>query len=148
MTDGRDLLIRLLSDPATGLRWDTQVKWNRAIRLANDEGNTAELIALLLATDVEVPPAARKLLADLLDRRQLRKKPGNQRLPINRRSHREVKIESAVAAVRKLIGKGTPRANAVEDVASMWQLPEESIQNALDGKRGSTLRARKKVLRT
>jgi hypothetical protein len=129
-----------------------QVQWNRAVRLANEEGDNTELVALLLS-DVEMTPGGRKLLADLLDRHNLRKKRGAQKLPINRQSAREVQIASAVNMIRRLIQeRGRDKRVAVAVVAEhmlgarseveRWEA-EQILLNALAGKRGSAAGQRK-----
>lgn len=133
---------------------DAQVKWNRAIRIADETGDFSELVSLL-QSEVEVTRPARLLLADLFDRHQLKKveikkKRGRPRLPVNRRSLTEIKMASAVKAIGEVRAAGYSKEAAENWVREKWGMPldldqpdKDPLSVALEGKRGSLNRAKK-----
>jgi hypothetical protein len=56
--------------------------WQEAIKKAEVDGDTAKVIALLRSKRVELPQRIRDALAELLERRQLVRRKGAQRVPI------------------------------------------------------------------
>ena len=56
--------------------------WQEAIKKAKVDGDTAKVIALLRSKRVELPQRIRDALAELLERRQLVRRKGAQRVPI------------------------------------------------------------------
>lgn len=130
-----------MSDRITGA--DAQVRWNRAVRVAGEEDDTTELVSLLETLNVEVTTGARKLIADLIKRHQLKKKPGRQQIAINRSSMREMHIASAVAMVRRIKQETELLEDeAITAVAEQWRVTEDTLRKAVNGRRGSARRAR------
>ena len=96
---------------------ETLAFWRSAIHRA-DEGAPDELVALLRSS-VEIPERARVLLADLHERKQLKRKPGRPRRPVDQ--PRRDAWARAVGAVRKLHGESGMAIDAAIDlVAAHW----------------------------
>lgn len=130
----------------------TAQQWLRAVRKADlatgSVSDTAELVRLL-RSGLPIGKGPRKLLADLLDRHQLRRKPGRQQLPVYRESLRERGIAAAVRQVKKLTGRGCRVSDAVDAIAPVFGLHEdehmaaELLENAVRRRRGSARRRSK-----
>jgi hypothetical protein len=139
--------------------------WYYAVKHA-DEGETDELRALLLTPEAEMTDDGRALLNDFVWRYQkiekkrfnrdwdvkarqrlgralargLKKKRARPATPIYARSDLDAKIYCALhelRTLRKIFG----RAHVpVERVAALWKISESTLENALEGKRGSNRR--------
>jgi hypothetical protein len=99
------------------------------------------LIEMLLDFKREVTPAVRECLVDLLQRHKLVRLPGEQQMPIYAISAADTWLLLFTDKVLQLTEKGTPQAKAIERVASFWEVDENTLANAINGKRGSLNRA-------
>jgi hypothetical protein len=113
--------------------------WMRAVNRAGELGKTDYLVELL-ESDTPLGPWARKILADLLDRHNLRKKRGKPRLPFNRVNLTEMRMANAVECARLLKQEGHPDPTGEAARRFKWQ--KDSVDAAIQGKRGSARRPR------
>jgi hypothetical protein len=134
--------------------------WYYAVKHA-DEGEPAELRALLLTADVEMTDEGRALLSDFvwryeikgrfnrswdmkararLARAEWKKRRARPATPIYERSAVDAKIDCALAelrAWRRVFGRARV---PVEHMAKLWGISASTLQNALEGRRGSERR--------
>lgn len=109
------------------------------IDVCDDKG---PLLALL-RSQRELPHDARVCLADLLERHQLKKYRGNQRIPAYRDSPAEETMAVAVECVNDEHRRGMSLDEALAFVAEEFKISEEeTLRNARDGRRGSARRKR------
>ena len=109
--------------------------------------NTKPLIEVLLDPKLEVTPAVRVALADLLKRHNLVRLRGAQRIPTYAMSTADTWLLLLTDKVKQLTENGTPKDKAIERVESFWGLDGETLRNAVIGKRASLNRALKRLAR-
>jgi len=109
--------------------------------------NTKPLIEVLLDPKLEVTPAVRVALADLLKRHNLVRLRGAQRIPTYAMSTADTWLLLLTDKVKQLTENGTPKDKAIERVESFRGLDGETLRNAVIGKRASLNRALKRLAR-
>jgi len=109
--------------------------------------NTKPLIEVLLDPKLEVTPAVRVALADLLKRHNLVRLRGAQRIPTYAMSTADTWLLLLTDKVKQLTENGTPKDKAIERVESFWGLDGETLRNAVIGKRASLNRALERLAR-
>jgi len=109
--------------------------------------NTKPLIEVLLDPKLEVTPAVRVALADLLKRHNLVRLRGAQRIPTYAMSTADTWLLLLTDKVKQLTENGTPKDKAIERVESFRGLDGETLRNAVIGKRASLNRALERLAR-
>jgi len=109
--------------------------------------NTKPLIEVLLDPKLEVTPAVRVALADLLTRHNLVRLRGAQRIPTYAMSTADTWLLLLTDKVKQLTENGTPKDKAIERVESFRGLDGETLRNAVIGKRASLNRALERLAR-
>ena len=122
-------------------RNDPNLPWYKAMDAFDWYRDTKPLIEMLLDPKWEVTPAVRAALADLLKRHKLVRLQGKQRTPIYAMSAADTWFRLLTDKVLQLTENGTPQAKAIERVASFWEVDENTLANAVNGRRGSLNRA-------
>jgi hypothetical protein len=92
--------------------------WQEAIKKAEVDGDTAKVIALLRSKTVELPQRIRDALAELLERRQLVRRKGAQRVPIF-----EMRAEHKFKIAAENVGK-----RMKEGIADLGRLDPNILQ--------------------
>ena len=118
--------------------------WVAALEAIDKHGKKAPLLDLL-NSEHDMPREARRHLAHLLDRYQLKKKRGGQSTASYDMSDAEVTLFWDVKVVNKLIDNGMSTKDALDKVAER-RGPDylEILGNAQHGSRGSTNRMNKR----
>jgi hypothetical protein len=129
------------NSPWESLDWP----WYIAMEAVDRRGDKSLLIEKLLDGRFHVTPNVRLCLADLLSRYNLVPLPGKQRTPIYDVSGSDLTLLLAIEEVRTHRRDGMPKAKAVEDVARSYDIDPQKLFDALDGKRGSLRRTRKRL---
>jgi hypothetical protein len=109
--------------------------------------NKEPLINMLLDFKQEVTPAARECLADLLKRHTLVRLPHEQQIPIYAVSQADLLFLVMKGQVLKLKENGTPHKDAIERVASDWNVDLNKLDDAVNGRRGSLRRTLNRLAR-
>jgi hypothetical protein len=107
-------------------------RWRQAIDKA-DTGDTSGIIKLL-HTHNPIPPECQSLLADLLERHQLKKKRGAPRRPIYESTPEERKLLKAGHCVRERQHGGATFDSAVDAVARERDIHPRKLSNFMQGK--------------
>lgn len=110
--------------------------WRRAYRAALTRDDLEPLRRLLLRSDSEFDANARGVLAELLERRELRRPRGRPATPIYRLSPIETKISRAKHHYRRARKLGWPRAKALTIAAEPRRLRDEVLEDAILSARG------------
>jgi hypothetical protein len=125
------------------LPWDgLRQHWIAAFEALDARGEKRPLIELL-TSDQKLPKDMRTYLADLLDRHELKKSRGRQRIPAYDRSHAEALLEMAAMGVRNLVKSGESVKAALEIASEGSKIPLDILASAYRGSRGSTRRMRR-----
>jgi len=103
--------------------------------------NTKPLIEVLLDPKLEVTPAVRVALADLLKRHNLVRLRGAQRIPTYAMSTADTWLLLLTDKVKQLTENGISQKEAIKRVASYWKVDENMLANAVMGKRASLRRS-------
>jgi hypothetical protein len=114
---------------------------------ALEHDDTEPLIKMLLDPKQEVTPAVRLCLADLLKRHTLGRRRGERQVPIWAVSQSDVMFLLMTRQVLKLKENGTPHEDAIERTASKWDVDLNTLADAVNGRRGSLQRTRKRLSR-
>jgi hypothetical protein len=122
-------------------RDDPNLPWYKAMGTVDWCLDTKPLIEMLLDPKWEVTPAARVALADLLQRHKFVRLRGKQQIPIYAMSAADTWFLLFTDKVLQLTENGTSQAKAIERVASYWKVDENTLANAVNGRRGSLNRA-------
>jgi hypothetical protein len=123
-------------------RDDPNLLWYEAIDAFETRGHFKQpLIEMLLDFKREVTPAVRECLVDLLQRHKFVRRRGKQQIPIYAMSAADTWFLLFTDKVLQLTENGTPQAKAIERVASFWEVDENTLANAVNGRRGSLNRA-------
>jgi hypothetical protein len=115
------------------------IHWAEAIEAIDKRGDK-EPLKKLLKSEFELPPEARRFLADLIDRYQLKLKRGRKATPAYDRTYIEAILELAIDDV--LAHRGAIDV-ALKEVAEEWDyegITEKKLKNAFEKRRGSTRR--------
>ncbi|XNY07201.1 hypothetical protein ACMFL9_27405 [Sinorhizobium meliloti] len=138
-------------------------RWREAVEHA-DGGDSTALVDLLRSDSAVLGHECRLLVADLLERHRLARKPGRQATPAYRLTPKEARIANLKALFRYFRRKGQSLEEAVQSALreekreaagledySDAQIDEmiteeeiEELQNAVGGRRGSTRRMDKR----
>jgi hypothetical protein len=123
-------------------RDDPNLLWYEAMDAFETRGYFKQpLIEMLLDFKREVTPAVRECLVDLLQRYKFVRLRGKQQIPIYAMSAADTWLLLFTDKVLALTKNGTPQKEAIRRVASFWGVDEDTLANAVIGKRGSLRRA-------
>jgi hypothetical protein len=124
-------------------RDDPNLPWYKAMDTAEwyNYHDMKPLIEVLLDPKLEVTPAVRVALADLLQRCKLVRRPGKQRIPIYAMSKADTWLLLLTDKVKQLTENGISQKEAIKRVASYWKVDENMLANAVMGKRASLRRS-------
>src|SRR5262245_33204258 len=117
-------------------------RWRKAIDEA-EAGDTSGIIKLLSFGE-SIPSESQLLLADLLERHQLKKKRGAQSRPSYEFTPEERKLIRAAYLVRERQRAGAKLESAVDDVAHARNIDPQKLSNFMQG-RGSRRSRRFKI---
>jgi hypothetical protein len=118
--------------------------WFDAIETIDLHGNKRPLIELLQSDRVP-PKIARSLLADLLKRYQLTRRPGRPRIAGYRLTPQHVKMKSARAHYKKLRSKKVKPEVALKRAAEEAGVLPSELEKYRDGEIARYLRAEKRI---
>jgi hypothetical protein len=129
---------------------DLELDWLSDFIEADESGHLTPLIARL-DSDAPMPKHAREWLADLLKRRQLKRLPGQQAVPIWTFSERDRALRGGELAYKLYRKAGMKRDEAIERVINEWPElakklakdsddPTTTFRNFLERKSGSSRR--------
>jgi hypothetical protein len=107
-------------------------RWRMAIEKGED-GDTSGIISLL-RSGRSIPQESQSLLADLLKRHQLKKKPGAPSRPSYESTPEERKLRKAAHFVKERQCGGATFESAVDDVARERNLDPHKLSNFMRGK--------------
>jgi hypothetical protein len=129
-----------LVDRAFWLDDDTSIEpWVTALDAVEKRGDKGPLLDLL-RSEYDLPREARAYLADLLERRQLKKKRGGQSVPAYDRTDTEQRLTLAIEDVRRLRKSRVSVEAALDQVSKSHGIPLEVLATRYHGSRGSTRR--------
>jgi len=124
---------------------DPSWPWYLALEDIDKRGDKTALLKLLRSG--EMPATIGHHLADLLERYQLRRRPGRQRTPSYDRSDSEAVLLIAIDEVRARVKKGMKVSDAITEVAKgyTWcRLSEDTLALAYAGQLGNMRRIGKR----
>jgi hypothetical protein len=128
--------------------WDDPNRpWYEAMDALEQRGDKKPLIKMLLDPKCEVTPAVRECLADLLKRHTLVRLPHEQQIPIYAVSQADLLFLVMTGQLLKLKENGTPHKEAIARVANDWNVDEDKLADAVNGKRGSLRRTQNRLAR-
>jgi hypothetical protein len=107
-------------------------RWRKAIE-EGEAGDTSGIIKLLRSGE-SIPQESQSLLADLLERRQLKKKRGAQARPSYELTPEEIKLRRAAYLVQERQHAGATFENAVDEVAHKRNIDPHKLSNFMRGK--------------
>jgi len=110
--------------------------WSEALAAIDARRDALPLIAIL-ESDTPMTRTARRHVADMLRRHQLKRKPGGQATPAYAVSRQDAKMVLA----RKYVQAGA----TVEQAAARYRLDIRAVRDAVASERGSTRRAMRKL---
>jgi hypothetical protein len=117
--------------------------WIEALEAIDVRGDKSRLIELL-RSDMPLPDSSRRYLADLIERYELKRPRGGRSTPAYDRSGAEAMLLLAKEEIeyeRRHNGKTTKQA--IDEVAKALQLNSEIVRNFIEGRRGSSRRAKR-----
>jgi hypothetical protein len=126
---------------------DPNWPWYHAMDAVDRRRNKEPLIETLLDFKQEVTPAVRECLADLLKRHKLVRLPGKQQIAIYAVSQADAMFLLMKGQVLELTENGTPQADAIARVAGHWNVDENKLADAVNGRRGSLRRTLNRLAR-
>jgi hypothetical protein len=118
-------------------------EWIEAIEAIDVKRDKSKLIGLL-RSDSPLSRSARHYLADMLERYQLKRPRGKQRTPAYDRSDAEAMLLLAKEAYREERHQGRSPKEALATAAKRYHLVPDVLKAAVEGRRGSSRRARKR----
>jgi hypothetical protein len=121
----------------------TQV-WIDAIRDIDKDSDSRDLVGLL-RSNYPMTDAARQYLADLINRRQLKRKKGRQKTPAYTESEVDQRVFLAEDAVEALVEGGDSVLTSLAKVSKDARITEGSLVNARAGKRGAARRLKSRL---
>jgi hypothetical protein len=113
--------------------------WYKALERIDNNGDKG-LLVFLLKWGPRVTRVVQFHIGDMLDRKNLRNKPGRPRVPSYTLSESEFAVAYMSAKVEDLIKGGMNFDDAVAKVAEETNMSENTVANAYGGRRGSTRR--------
>ncbi len=120
--------------------------WLVALETLDGKGKKEKLVELLRSDTVELRTPVRWYLADLLERYDLKKRPGRTRTPAYERSPAEATLHSAVEEVKYLVREECKTVRKAIDVAAaQYGIQSCTLADAYEGRRGATQRLKKRL---
>jgi hypothetical protein len=126
---------------------DRDFRWLYALNELERHGNKAQLLKLL-TSDAEMSPNVRRHLADLIDRHELKRRPGRQPAPSYDLPPEHVAILRGVALVRASVAGGMSVDDACARHAAEVGVPADTLATAYGGKHGTARRLKRRGIRS
>lgn len=127
-------------EPPSHFFWIAWVAALEEIDKRKDKGRLLEL----LRSEYPMPPEARFFLADLLERHQLKNKRGGRATPAYDQTVTDRLLEWVDGHARLLISCRTSAKDACEKAATEFFIPLEIFMDFHNGKRGGSVRMKKR----
>jgi hypothetical protein len=119
-------------------------KWIDAVEAIDLRGDKKPLLELL-KSDQPLPKAARRLLADLLTRYQLKRRRSRPQVPIYMLTKQTIALQKAKKRYAELRKTRVSRSKALERVAKESRVSRHTIENYVDGKNAFSRTAEKQI---
>jgi len=117
--------------------------WVDALQCLDEQRDKTKLVDLLRSNQT-LPPYSRRIIADLIERHQLRQNPGRPRTPLYNRSKADEFWDYACAEVKRATAEFGSDEEAIDGVARQLGIGANKLWNAYKGKRGSSNRIKKR----